>query len=710
MGAGGGEGEAGNGGFAHGQRLGGDAELLFQLAFQRIRPDGDRGHHAAAALHHGEAFGLRADETARDLRGNEARRGLALVLAATQRIMPERVGRDMGEIGAAEIGDGEFAEDVIENRCRALDRVIALHEARRLEAREGESIDIFFQRHAILQAERDRDGEIVHQRAESGAFLVHVDENLADAAVFIFAGAEIDLVPADNRLLGVALAAVGEFVAVADPLDAFHNALDDLFRHGGSTRRIGLCNECLDSVVGFLLVIRDQLGIEGLGELRPIAIKRIGLEREFPREHIGALAILDSRLVRHVDGFRDRTRDEGLRRRHHADMAFNREIALADATARIGAIEHGVMLEFQVRGTFQRHRATHMHIRRFDIGLREAEEGEKFEGRIIELLGWYFQISGKEINAQVPFVKHKLDVESGAEAFLELLDHVIGEALGAQCRVVDAGRLRERAMAHRIGLDLGQFVLAVAERAERFRHGLVDDLEIAATGELLEFHQREIGFDPGRVAIHHKADCAGWRNHGCLCVAKAMLLAKCQGIVPRGPCMGGEALVLDGGVIERNGVDLQALIALCLAMRRAAVIADHAEHVGRVVLVACKRAELARHFGRGRIGNAGHDRGERTANAAAFFRIIRDTVRHQEAANIGIAQTERAEFIGEFGDFLGRELRHRHRDFEHDCPETHGMLIGFDLERAVRIAELQQVQRGEVAGRVIKEHIFRARI
>jgi len=67
MGAGGGEGEAGNGGFAHGQRLGGDAELLFQLAFQRIRPDGDGGHHAAAALHHGEAFGFRADETARDL-------------------------------------------------------------------------------------------------------------------------------------------------------------------------------------------------------------------------------------------------------------------------------------------------------------------------------------------------------------------------------------------------------------------------------------------------------------------------------------------------------------------------------------------------------------------------------------------------------------------------------------------------------------------
>jgi hypothetical protein len=39
-----------------------------------------------------------------------------------------------------------------------------------------------------LQAERDRDGEIVHHGAEGGAFLVHVDENLAEAAVVVFAG------------------------------------------------------------------------------------------------------------------------------------------------------------------------------------------------------------------------------------------------------------------------------------------------------------------------------------------------------------------------------------------------------------------------------------------------------------------------------------------------------------------------------------------
>ena len=86
---------------------------------------------------------------------------------------------------------------------------------------------IFLERHAILQAERDRDGEVVHHRAEGGAFLVHVDEDLAEAAVVEFAGAQIDLVAADDRLLGVALAAVRQLLAVAvKPLD---DALDDLF-------------------------------------------------------------------------------------------------------------------------------------------------------------------------------------------------------------------------------------------------------------------------------------------------------------------------------------------------------------------------------------------------------------------------------------------------------------------------------------------------
>ena len=62
---------------------------------------------------------------------------------------------------------------------------------------------------------RDRDGEVVHQRAEGGAFLVHVDEDLAELAVVVFAGVQIDLVAADGGLLDVALAAVGQLAAAS---------------------------------------------------------------------------------------------------------------------------------------------------------------------------------------------------------------------------------------------------------------------------------------------------------------------------------------------------------------------------------------------------------------------------------------------------------------------------------------------------------------
>src|SRR6476661_2382703 len=63
---------------------------------------------------------------------------------------------------------------------------------------------------------------------------------------------------------------------------------------------------------------------------------------------------------------------------------------------------------------------------------------------------------------------------------------------------------------------------AIAERAQRLGDSAVDDLEVAAAGELLEFHQREIGLDAGGVAIHDKADGAGRRHHRYLRVAVAI--------------------------------------------------------------------------------------------------------------------------------------------------------------------------------------------
>jgi len=106
-------------------------------------------------------------------------------------------------------------------------------QARRLEAREGVGLDELLERHARIAGDRDRDGEVVHQAAESGTFLVHVDEDLAGPAVLVFAGAQIDLVAADDRLLCITLAPLRQAFAPGP-----HFALDDPFDDAlGNDRR-----------------------------------------------------------------------------------------------------------------------------------------------------------------------------------------------------------------------------------------------------------------------------------------------------------------------------------------------------------------------------------------------------------------------------------------------------------------------------------------
>ena len=161
---------------------------------------------------------------------------------------------------------------------------------------------------------------------------------------------------------------------------------------------------------------------------------------------------------------------------------------------------------------------------------------------------------------------------------------------------------------------------------------------------------------------------------------------------------------------QRDGGDRQLLVAAGLAVGGAAVVADDPQHVLAVALVVGEGAELAGHLGARRVGDAGHDRGQRAADGAAFLRIVGDAGGHQQAADIGVAEAERAVLVGKPRDLLRRELRHHHRDLEHDGPQPDGVLVAGDVERAVLVAVGQQVDRGQVAGRVVEEHVFRARV
>ena len=148
--------------------------------------------------------------------------------------------------------------------------------------------------------------------------------------------------------------------------------------------------------------------------------------------------------------------------------------------------------------------------------------------------GAMLQGVAQKVLAKGPLVEGELDVEGGGKGGFDLCQSFVGKALGFQGGNVDGGGVGERAVADGIGLDLGDVALAVAERAQRLGHGAVDDLPVAAAGELLEFYQREIGLDAGGVAIHHEADGAGRRHHGGLRVAEAADFAEFERLVPGG--------------------------------------------------------------------------------------------------------------------------------------------------------------------------------
>ena len=77
-----------------------------------------------------------------------------------------------------------------------------------------------------------------------------------------------------------------------------------------------------------------------------------------------------------------------------------------------------------------------------------------------QVLGGDAELVAAELLAQRPLVEGELDVEGGRQRLVDLGDRFVGEALGLQRGVVDRRRLRQRAVADRIDLDLGDLGFA----------------------------------------------------------------------------------------------------------------------------------------------------------------------------------------------------------------------------------------------------------
>ena len=85
-------------------------------------------------------------------------------------------------------------------------------------------------------------------------------------------------------------------------------------------------------------------------------------------------------------------------------------------------------------------------------------------------------------------------------------------------------------------------------------------------------------------------------------------------------------------------------------------------------------------------------------------------VRHQLGAEVGVAEAELAEARALRADLLGRVARRADDDLLREEDDVDRVLEVVDVEAAVRAAELHQVDRGQVAGRVVDVHVLGARV
>ncbi len=103
------------------------------------------------------------------------------------------------------------AEDVIHDRLGEADIRIAAPAAG-LEARVRELLAEQLQRNSVLQRDRNRESEAVHQPADRRTFLGHGDEQLAGRAVRIKTDGEISFVASNIELMRNRGALFGQLV------------------------------------------------------------------------------------------------------------------------------------------------------------------------------------------------------------------------------------------------------------------------------------------------------------------------------------------------------------------------------------------------------------------------------------------------------------------------------------------------------------------
>ncbi len=92
------------------------------------------------------------------------------------------------------------------------------------------------------------------------------------------------------------------------------------------------------------------------------------------------------------------------------------------------------------------------------------------------------------------------------------------------------------------------------------------------------------------------------------------------------------------------------------------------------------------------------------------IRIVSRSVRHDQGCRVGVPQSQRSEQVAVFSDPIGRVAGVTNEDLLSDEEQAASSSRTIDVESPVSLAELHQVDAGQIASGVVEEHVLAAGI
>jgi hypothetical protein len=110
----------------------------------------------------------------------------------------------------------------------------------------------------------------------------------------------------------------------------------------------------------------------------------------------------------------------------------------------------------------------------------------------------------------------------------------------------------------------------------------------------------------------------------------------------------------------------------------------------------------------GEVGLAAHHGSDGAGKVAALVAIVGHAHGHQQRAEVGETQPQRAERVGVFADSLGGIAGVIDNDFLRHDHGVDGVAEGLHVELAIGADELHEVQGRKIARRIVQKHVLRA--